>query len=212
MNNHNPIKTMTNKHIVSSLALSGLLLAIAGCNNSFVNNKATQTITNIPSLPDKTKEQADSKADSKDVPNTADDSVSTSEGISAVVNANNQFAVAMYQQLNGQSKQVDANVFFSPYSLSTAMAMLYVAAEGETKAQIQKTFHYPALNVLNPNSAALHEQFNKPNPNYQLATANDLWIQQGLRPNQNYLDTVQRYYGGKVTNLDFIYCWCFNVS
>ena len=76
MNNYNPIKTMTNKHIVSSLALSGLLLAITGCNNSFVNTKAAQTVTNIPSLPDKTKKQSDSKADSKDVSNTADDSAS----------------------------------------------------------------------------------------------------------------------------------------
>ena len=203
MNNNNPIKIMTNKHIVGSLALSGLLLIITGCNNSLVNNKAAQPVTNIPSLPDKTKEQPDSKADSKYNYKAAEDSASTPEGINAVVDANNQFAIDMYQQINGQNKQVDANVFFSPYSLSTAMAMLYVAAEGETKAQIQKTFHYPALNVLNPNSGALHEQFNKPNPNYQLATANDLWIQQGLRPNQNYLDTVQRYYGGKITNLDF---------
>ena len=144
MNNNNPIKIMTNKHIVSSLALSGLLLAITGCNNSLVNDKATQTVINIPSLPDDTKEQSDSKADSKDVSNTADDSASTLEGISAVVNANNQFAVAMYQQLNGQSKQVDANVFFSPYSLTSAVAMLYAAAEGDTKAQIQKTFYNPS--------------------------------------------------------------------
>ena len=140
MDNHNPIKIMTNKHIVSSFALSGLLLAITGCNNSLVNNKATQTVINIPSLPVKTKEQADSKADSKNIPNTADDSASTSEGISAVVNANNQFAVAMYQQLNGQSKQVDANVFFSPYSLTSAVAMLYAAAEGTPKRKFKKPF------------------------------------------------------------------------
>ncbi|ALF58875.1 serpin family protein [Psychrobacter urativorans] len=203
MNNHNPIKTMTNKHIVSSLALSGLLLAITGCNNSFVNTKAAQTVTNIPSLPDKTKEQVDSKADSKDVPNTADDSASTSEGIDAVVNANNQFAVAMYQQLNGQSNQVDANVFFSPYSLTSAVAMLYATAEGNTKAQIQKTFYYPSLPILNPNSAALYNQFNKPSPNYKLNTINDLWLQQGRTPNQAYVDTVKRYYGGQINTLDF---------
>ena len=155
MNNNNPIKIMTNNHIVGSLALSGLLLIITGCNNSLVNNKAIQSVTDIPSLPDKTKKQSDSKADSKDHPNTADDSASTPEGITAVVNANNQFAVAMYQQLNGQSKQVDANVFYSPYSLTSAVAMLYAAAEGDTKAQIQKIFYYPSLPILNPNSAEL---------------------------------------------------------
>ena len=203
MNNKNPIKIMTNKHIVGSLALSGLLLATTGCNNSLVNNKAAQPVINIPALPDKTKEQPDSKADSKDDHTAADDSASTSEGISAVVNANNQFAVTMYQQLNGQSNQVDANVFFSPYSLTSAIAMLYAAAEGNTKAQIQKTFYYPSLPILNPNSAALYNQFNKPSPNYKLNTINDLWLQQGRTPNQAYIDTVKRYYGGQVNTLDF---------
>ena len=168
---------------------------VTGCDNTMKNNKAsavTGMVThNKPAI-------------SNQVPSIEVKALtSTPEGIAEVVTANNQFAIDMYQQINGQSKQSEKNVFFSPYSLSTAMSMLYAAAEGETKAQIQRTFHYPALDVLNPNSAALHEQFNKPNPNYQLATANDLWIQQGLRPNQNYLDTVQRYYGGKVTNLDF---------
>ena len=203
MNNNNPIKIMTNKHIVGSLALSGLLLVITGCNNSLVNTKAAQPVINIPALPDKTTGQADSKADSKDDHTAADDSASTSEGISAVVNANNQFAVTMYQQLNGQSKQVDANVFFSPYSLTSAIAMLYAEAEGNTKAQIQKTFYYPSLPILNPNSAALYNQFNKPSPNYKLNTINDLWLQQGRTPNQAYIDTVKRYYGGQVNTLDF---------
>ena len=203
MNNNNPIKIMTNKHIARSLALSGLLLVITGCNNSLVNTKAAQPVINIPALPDKTTGQADSKADSKDDHTAADDSASTSEGISAVVNANNQFAVTMYQQLNGQSKQVDANVFFSPYSLTSAIAMLYAAAEGNTKAQIQKTFYYPSLPILNPNSAALYNQFNKPSPNYKLNTINDLWLQQGRTPNQAYIDTVKRYYGGQVNTLDF---------
>ena len=203
MNNKNPIKIMTNKHIARSLALSGLLLVITGCNNSLVNTKAAQPVINIPALPDKTTGQADSKADSKDDHTAADDSASTSEGISAVVNANNQFAVTMYQQLNGQSKQVDANVFFSPYSLTSAIAMLYAAAEGNTKAQIQKTFYYPSLPILNPNSAALYNQFNKPSPNYKSNTINDLWLQQGRTPNQAYIDTVKRYYGGQVNTLDF---------
>ena len=83
------------------------------------------------------------------------------------------------------------------------MAMLYTAAEGETKAQIQKTFHYPTPTTLNPNSAALYNQFNKPNPDYKLATVNDLWMQQGLTPTKSYTDTVQRYYSGQVTALDF---------
>lgn len=125
------------------------------------------------------------------------------ENINQVVNASNQFAIDMYQKISSDTDQAGKNVFFSPYGLSTAMAMLYVGAEGETKNQIAKTFHYPALPVLNMGSSGLMEQLNKPNPNYQLITTNHLWINKELTPNQAYLDTVKRYYGGEVTNLDF---------
>lgn len=184
---------------MGTLAL-GSLLAIAGCNNSLVDTQPIKAADNKP-IVFKTENTSTPKTDKNYI--AADDSASTLEGVRKVVDANNQFAIDLYKQINKQPKQSENNVFFSPYSLSTAMAMLYAAAEGETKQQIQKTFHYPSPTILNPNSAALYNQFNKPNPNYDLSTVNDLWMRQGLSPNQTYLDTVKRYYGGQVTNLDF---------
>ena len=181
--------------VISVLAVTTLVLMATGCDNTIRNNRASVVTDTIPHNQPTINHQT--------LPIEVKALTPTPEGIAEVVTANNQFAIDMYQQINGKSEQVDENVFFSPYSLSTAMAMLYAAAEGETKAQIQKTFHYPAPAILNPNSAALYNQFNKPNPDYKLATVNDLWMQQGLRPNQNYLDTVQRYYSGQVTALDF---------
>lgn len=203
------LKKARGNRIISVLAISSLLLVVSGCDSTMKESKPTDTVTNTapnldnPSLSDKNKNNSDYKAVSKDGFIAADDGASTPDGIEKVTTANNQFAVDMYQQINGQPDQADDNVFFSPYSLSTAMAMLYAAAEGETKAQIQKTFHYPAPAILNPNSAALYNQFNKPNPDYKLATVNDLWMQQGLTPTKSYIDTVQRYYSGQVTALDF---------
>lgn len=178
----------------------GSLIAMSGCNSSLINSQPMQVVNNKP-IASKTENASPPKTDKDFV--AADDSAATADGISQVVSANNQFAIELYQQINKQPKQLDKNVFFSPYSLSTAMAMLYIAAEGETKQQIQKTFHYPSRDILNPNSAALYNQFNKPNPDYKLATVNDLWMEQGLTPTKSYVDTVQRYYGGQVTNLDF---------
>ncbi|HCR87453.1 MULTISPECIES: serpin family protein [Psychrobacter] len=186
---------MQNSQLVSVLAISSLLLIVSGCDNTIRNNRAGAVTDTIPRNQLTINYQAP--------PIEAKALISTPEGIAEVVTANNQFAIDMYQQINGQTEQADKNVFFSPYSLSTAMAMLYAAAEGETKAQIQKTFHYPAPAILNPNSAALYNQFNKPNPDYKLATVNDLWMQQGLTLNKSYADTVQHYYSGQVTALDF---------
>jgi len=186
---------MQNSQLVSVLAISSLLLIVSGCDNTIRNNTVSTVTDMITPSP---------QTISNQVPLTEVKTLtSTPEGIAEVVTANNQFAIAMYQQINGKSEQVDENMFFSPYSLSTAMAMLYAAAEGETKAQIQKTFHYPTPTTLNPNSAALYNQFNKSNPDYKLATVNDLWMQQGLTPTKSYIDTVQRYYSGQVTALDF---------
>jgi len=188
-------KYAAHNRVISALAIGSLLFVVSGCDSP-IRNKSTAAVTEtIPHNQPTINHQAP--------PIEAKALTSTPEGIAEVVTANNQFAFDMYQQINGQPDQADKNVFFSPYSLSTAMAMLYAAAEGETKAQIQKTFHYPAPAILNPNSAALYNQFNKPNPDYKLATVNDLWMQQGLTLNKSYADTVQHYYSGQVTALDF---------
>ena len=187
-------KYVAHNRIVSALAITSLVLGVSGCDSSIRNNTTnavTETIIyNQPTI------------NNQAPPIEVKALTPTPEGIAEVVTANNQFAIDMYQQIN-KPPQSDDNVFFSPYSLSTAMAMLYAAAEGETKAQIQKTFHYPTPAILNPNSAALYNQFNKPNTDYRLATVNDLWMQQGLTPTKSYIDTVQRYYSGQVTALDF---------
>ena len=188
-------KYTAHNRIISALAITSLLLVVTGCDNIMRNNRMDAVTDTIPHNQSAINNQAP--------PIEVKALTSTPEGIAEVVTANNQFAIDMYQQINGQPDQADKNVFFSPYSLSTAMAMVYAAAEGETKAQIQKTLHYPAPSTLNPNSAALYNQFNKPNPDYKLATVNDLWMQQGLTPTKSYIDTVQRYYSGQVTALDF---------
>lgn len=188
-------KYAAHNRVISALAITSLLFVVSGCDST-IRNKSTAAVTEtIPHNQPTINHQAP--------PIEEKALISTPEGIAEIITANNQFAFDMYQQINGQPDQADKNVFFSPYSLSTAMAMLYAAAEGETKAQIQKTFHYPAPAILNPNSAALYNQFNKPNPDYKLATVNDLWMQQGLTLNKSYADTVQHYYSGQVTALDF---------
>lgn len=189
------LKYAAYNRVISVLAVTTLVLMATGCDNTIRNNRASVVTDTIPHNQPTINHQAP--------PIEAKALISIPEGIAEVVTANNQFAIDMYQQINGKSEQVDENVFFSPYSLSTAMAMLYAAAEGETKAQIQKTFHYPAPAILNPNSTVLYNQFNKPNPDYKLATVNDLWMQQGLTPTKSYIDTVQCYYSGQVTALDF---------
>jgi len=123
------------------------------------------------------------------------------QDLGSVVDANNQFAFELYSQY----KSKDGNVFFSPYSISSALAMTYEGARGETANQIQAVFHFPRDNsVLRESFLKIYDQINKKDKKYQLHTANALWAQKGYPFLEDYFKLVEKYYGGKVTNLDFI--------
>lgn len=205
------VETITIKNILTTLILGSLITAISGCDSTIINPPAAHTdpIIDHPVIDHSADHQpiashVDAPTSPKPREGKADDQASTPEGIKQVVTAGNQFAIDMYQKLNTQADQAGKNVFFSPYSLSTAVGMLYNAAEGESKNQMAKTFHYPSLNTLNPNSAALYNRFNQINPDYKLVTTNDLWLRQDLTAKPSYQDAVQRYFASAVKKLDFM--------
>ncbi|OGN23652.1 MAG: hypothetical protein A3A13_01720 [Candidatus Yanofskybacteria bacterium RIFCSPLOWO2_01_FULL_43_22] len=129
-----------------------------------------------------------------------DDKGATPVGINSVVSANNQFALDLYSQL----EKTDGNIFFSPYSISTALAMTYEGARGKTADEIQTIFHFPVDSNLRQSSfAAIHNQINNPNSKYKLNIANALWAQNDYKFLSEYINILQQYYAGKATNVDF---------
>ena len=138
---------------------------------------------------------------SPDQPPQTDDSGSTQQGIQQVVNANNQFAFDLYSELN---KTEQGNIFYSPYSISAALAMTYEGAKGKTAEEMKSVFHFPESSILRPNFAAIYNDINKGDNEYQLSTGNALWAQQDYTFLPEYLENVEKYYGGKAANVDFI--------
>jgi len=136
-----------------------------------------------------------------DQPPQANDTGSTQQGVQEVVNANNQFAFELYSELN---KVEDSNIFYSPYSISSALAMTYESAKGQTADEMKSVFHFPESNILRSNFAAIYNSINKRDKTYELRTGNALWVQQDYPFIENYLSTVENYYGGKAANLDFV--------
>jgi len=134
-------------------------------------------------------------------PSKVDDTGSTKQGIQGVVNANNKFAFDLYFQLNKSKK---GNVFYSPHSISAALAMTYEGAKGQTADEMKSVFHFPESNILRPNFAAIYNDINKGAKNYELRTGNALWVQQDFLLLADYTNRIEKYYGGKATNLDFV--------
>ena len=121
--------------------------------------------------------------------------------VNSVVAANNQFALDLYSKY----KSNDGNVFFSPYSISTALAMTYEGARGQTADEMQSVLHFPKDDQTRRNDfAAIYAQINRKDKNYTLSTANALWAQKDYYFLPDYLDITGKYYGGNVTNLDYV--------
>ena len=125
----------------------------------------------------------------------ADNKGVTEKGKKEVVSANNKFALNLYSYLS--TSNPDKNIFFSPYSIFTAMAMTYEGSNGQTANEIQSVFYFPEnKNVLRSALANIYNQLNKPKTEYQFLTANALWIQGNLQ--SKIFKEIQKYYGAKI--------------
>lgn len=122
--------------------------------------------------------------------------------VQAIVEANNRFALELYR-LYSQKYEGD-NIFFSPFSLSNAFAMLYEGARGKTAEEMLKVFHFPEdTKARREGFLSLYREINKEDKKYELSLANALWTQRDYPFLKGYLSAVEKYYGGRASNLDF---------
>ncbi|HNW05780.1 MAG TPA: serpin family protein [archaeon] len=126
---------------------------------------------------------------------------STPDGLSQVVISNNKFNIDLYKKV---ATTENNNIFFSSYSIFSALAMTYEGADGTTAQQMKDVFYFPENEVLRPNFAELYNRINKKDKRYELRTGNALWAQKDYKFLDSYFSNVEKYYGGKAVNLDFI--------
>jgi serpin B len=122
----------------------------------------------------------------------------------AVVAANNQFACDVYGKAVAGTQ---TNAVFSPFSISTALAMLEAGASGTTDAELRAALHFSlAPSQLAPAYGALLTSLDTGRGfgAYSLATADRLFGQQGFAFQQPYLDTTKINYHAPLQPLDFV--------
>ena len=123
----------------------------------------------------------------------------------AVAEANNRFAFSLYSRLAQDKDYSGSNLFFSPFSLSSALALTYEGARGRTADEIRNVFFFPGNDTaLRGGFSGMNAAVNSPDPHYSLRTANALWAEKTYPFLDDYVTTASQYYGAKTTNLDFI--------
>jgi serpin B len=117
--------------------------------------------------------------------------------------SNNRFATDLYGRLSAKES---GNLFFSPYSISTALAMTSVGAEGQTKTQMAETLRFSIPEPRLHTAFASLRQTSQPRDStagYQLRIANRLWGQQGYHFIPAFQQTVRTNYGADLAPVDF---------
>ncbi|MEX2285966.1 MAG: serpin family protein [Planctomycetaceae bacterium] len=120
----------------------------------------------------------------------------------AAAETGNRFALDLYQQLRGR----EGNLFFSPSSLSIALAMTYGGAAGTTKAEMAKTLHFTMPDESLHDGMQVFQAYLKAKGSgkrVRLKVANRLWGQQGYQFRPEFLALTRNQYDAELASLDF---------
>ena len=136
------------------------------------------------------------------VTNTQPSTVKPISEAASVIEANNQFAVEFYTHIKDGNER--DNMFFSPYSISTVMAMVYEGARQKTADEIQSVFHFPTDPFIRRSSFEVAQSyFNRNETAYELNVANALWVEKDFLLQDTFKSVVMNSYKGEVFNSNF---------
>ncbi len=131
-------------------------------------------------------------------PSYAEKSTDTDE----IVAGNTAFAVDIYHNL----RESDNNLFFSPLSISTALAMTWAGARGNTEEQMAEALHFTLTQQrLHPTLSGLQTELNvvTEKGGVELTVANALWAQKGLPFLPAFFDLMREAYLSTIHFGDF---------
>ncbi|XP_048871881.1 leukocyte elastase inhibitor-like [Brienomyrus brachyistius] len=116
--------------------------------------------------------------------------------------ANTQFSLNLYRILC--ETKSNGNIFFSPLSITSALAMVYLGAKGNTAAQIAKGLSFNTTSHVHSDLQKFISDINKPDAPYLLKLANRLYGEKTFNFLQEFLDSTQKFYKADLMPVDFV--------
>uniref|UniRef100_A0A8C9G7Z7 Serpin B10 n=1 Tax=Pavo cristatus TaxID=9049 RepID=A0A8C9G7Z7_PAVCR len=104
------------------------------------------------------------------------------------------FTVDLFNKLNETNR--DRNIFFSPWSISSALALTYLGAKGNTAREMAKV-------IINGALQTLLTAFNKPRNTYSLRSANRIYVEKTYPLLPTYIQLSKKYYKAEPHKVNF---------
>lgn len=122
---------------------------------------------------------------------------------SEAVNGNTGFAFDIFRQLDKEDG--NQNIFISPLSISTALAMTYQGAGTTTKEAMAKALGYSGMDdgKLNESYQNLLRYLKQLDKKIELNISNSLWIREGETIKENFISVNRDIFDASITSMDF---------
>jgi serpin B len=124
----------------------------------------------------------------------------------SISNANNYLSLELLQHLYNEEK----NIFFSPFSISSAFGMLYLGARNQTADQMKEVLGYSFGHLSNDEvnqqfGTVLREISDVDSNKYELNVANKLVAQQNFEILESYKESLKKFFGTTIESADFVH-------
>ncbi|XP_035509856.1 leukocyte elastase inhibitor [Morone saxatilis] len=126
----------------------------------------------------------------------------TSSVMAAISDSNTCFALELLRTLS-QAKPSE-NIFVSPLSISSALAMVYLGAKGNTADQMAQALSFSSGEGVHADFATLNADINSPSASYILKLANRLYGENTSHFLPTFLEATQKHYQADLKAVDFI--------
>lgn len=129
--------------------------------------------------------------------------IQTSEyTIKSLAESNNLFSVELFKQIHSAS----GNLIFSPYSISTVLAMIYSGSGGKTAEEMSEVFYFPPSKLLDPVESGMRKSMQEIDSmqGTEFRLTNAIWAQENFNFLPEYLARVEKYYDAPLTLMDFV--------
>ncbi|XP_051871732.1 leukocyte elastase inhibitor-like [Pristis pectinata] len=115
--------------------------------------------------------------------------------------ANYHFTLDLFRELIERNQA--GNIFFSPFSITTALAMVYLGAKNNTASQMAKALHFDHVGDLQSAFQKMQLEVNRADVSYLLKVANRMYGEKTYHFLDEFCKSCKNFHGAGLSAVDF---------